>query len=170
MWRWLFRARLLQPRPSRFSPSLLTSCPITGQHWVVKPHLLLLLHPQEAVPQLRESQDPNHYRCTMFLRHLKARIYRWRCGKTWTGLYICHSVNIKMQIDNWNMKYVCSVCLYVNRDHHFNVVLHRSQDPEVQKHATEILRKMLEQEEAELQVWVQCSCHVCAVMPHLNPS
>lgn len=63
------------------------------------------------------------------------------------------------------MKSECFVC--VSRDHHFNVVLHHSQDPEVQKHATEILRKMLEQEEAELQVWVRCSSHVfCYVGLH----
>lgn len=40
--------------------------------------------------------------------------------------------------------------------HHFNVALRHWQDPEVQKHATEILRKMLEQEEAELQVSDRC--------------
>ncbi len=40
--------------------------------------------------------------------------------------------------------------------HHFDMALHDWQDPEVQKQATEILRKMLEQEEAELQVSDQC--------------
>lgn len=40
--------------------------------------------------------------------------------------------------------------------HHFDMALCDWQDPEVQKQATEILRKMLEQEEAELQVSDQC--------------
>lgn len=39
------------------------------------------------------------------------------------------------------------------------------QDPEVQKHATQILRKMLQQEEAELQVWVETPVGLCRALP-----
>lgn len=43
------------------------------------------------------------------------------------------------------------------------------QDPEVQKHATQILRKMLEQEEAELQVHTHTSTNNSELKPSTLP-